>query len=163
MSRIAICILTLATLLSTGCAFLVPKTDISFNPATGQFRLVEQREIDVTLGEVSVTKGPDGTFEFKLTASQTPALTLSQKGAPIIRENVPLVLAQVEIHKAIGANIDSALSRIPDIVTSLVPIFNSFNVPQAQRTKLWEALLGLGADVQAAKNDLLTCPTGDCK
>ena len=103
-------VLPLACILTVGCAWIKPTTEISFSPLTRTISIFNTKDVDLTFKKMDVSWTADGG------ALVVKDFALSDKSSPVIEANVEQMLAFAEQQRAANEGIIGSLNAIADMV-----------------------------------------------
>ena len=102
-----------ALLLSTGCAFIKPTTEIKMNPLTRTVAIYNTKDVDLSFDKVDVTWTNDGG------TLVLDNFVVADKATPVIEANVEQMMAFVEQQRAANEGIIGSLKEIAAMVNTL--------------------------------------------
>jgi len=127
-----------------GCAFLTPKTWVKIDPINKTIEAGSQQEMEVVVGAVEI----EGDNVKVGTATQ-PALSYGTKSVGVIDANTRLILAEVEMAKTVGPNIEQAMTGIAKAISAASWIGQAFGVGGSAIETLTEPLTKAQTNLRA--------------
>lgn len=133
-----------------GCTFLTPEVLVEVTPG-GTVRYLSQQETDMRVGPIDFQRDPDGTTRFTAGTSTQPAFAYGSTAVGVIDANTQLILAEVEMAKTVGPNIEQAMTGIAKAISAASWIGQVFGVSDTGLETLTAPLTDVSGKLAAMK------------
>lgn len=108
--RTAVCLV----MMCAGCAFINPSTEFGISPWTKTFYVKNNKDVNVSIAELSLTKDANGILSF-----EAEDVEISDMSSPVIEKNVQQMMAFAEQQRAANEGIIGSLQAIGSMVQTL--------------------------------------------